>query len=144
MEVCIINRSHHPLPTYATLCASGMDLHAFIKEPIILAPFERKLIGTGIFISLPKGYEAQVRPRSGFALKYGISVLNSPGTIDQDYRGEIKVMIINLSNEKFILENGDRIAQLVVSKYESIKWKEVSILDETTRGESGFGSTDEL
>jgi dUTP pyrophosphatase len=141
MKISIINRSHHPLPAYATLGASGMDLRAFIKESITLSPLQRVLVGTGVSIALPKGYEAQVRPRSGLALKQGITVLNSPGTIDADYRGEIKVLLINLSDQPFIVQNGDRISQLVIAKYESIVWQEVPVLDETARGERGHGST---
>ncbi|TSJ81090.1 MAG: dUTP diphosphatase [Candidatus Cardinium sp.] len=141
MEIPIVNQSHHPLPTYATLGASGMDLRAFTAAPIWLAAGQRILIATGIAIALPKGYEAQVRPRSGLALHHGITVLNSPGTIDADYRGEIKVLLINLSDQRFLVEDGDRIAQLVVTKYESVGWKVVPALDQTARGVGGHGST---
>ena len=141
MEISIVNQSHHPLPAYATLGASGMDLRAFTTTPIALAVGQRVLIGTGMAIALPEGYEAQVRPRSGLALHHGITVLNSPGTIDADYRGEIKVLLVNLSDQPFLIEDGDRIAQLVVAKYESVAWKVVPALDQTTRGAGGHGST---
>lgn len=141
MEVQIVNQSHHPLPAYATVGASGMDLRAFIDLPITVAALARVLVPTGIFIALPQGYEAQVRPRSGLALRYGITVLNSPGTIDHDYRGEIKVLLINLSDERFLVQDGDRIAQLVVAKYERVCWRAVSVLDQTDRGAGGHGST---
>ncbi|WP_243517706.1 MULTISPECIES: dUTP diphosphatase [unclassified Candidatus Cardinium] len=141
MEVPIINQSNHPLPAYATLGASGMDLRAFIPFPISLPVGQRVLISTGISIALPQGYEAQVRPRSGLALHHGITVLNSPGTIDADYRGTIKVLLINLSDQPFMVQDGDRIAQLVVSSYESVTWKVVSMLDQTVRGVGGHGST---
>ncbi|CAH2560044.1 dUTP diphosphatase [Cardinium endosymbiont of Oedothorax gibbosus] len=141
MEVRIVNQSHHPLPAYATLGASGMDLRALTPLPIRLSSGQRILIATGISIALPQGYEAQVRPRSGLALHHGITVLNSPGTIDADYRGEIKVLLINLSDQPFVVQDGDRIAQLVVSKYASILWKVVPVLDQTARGTGGHGST---
>lgn len=141
MEVPILNRSHHPLPAYATLGASGMDLRAFIKEPITLASLKSVLINTGMAIALPQGYEAQVRPRSGLALKHGVTVLNSPGTIDSDYRGEIKILLINLSDQPFVIQDGDRVAQLIIAKFESVLWKIVPELDSTTRGEGGHGST---
>lgn len=141
MKVQIINQSHHPLPAYATLGASGMDLRAFTHLPVQLAAGQRVLIATGISIALPQGYEAQVRPRSGLALHHGITVLNSPGTIDADYRGEIKVLLINLSDQPFVVQDGDRIAQLVVAKYESVRWKVVPVLDQTARGTRGHGST---
>lgn len=141
MNVKIINKSSHPLPSYETGSSAGMDLRAFISEPITLGSLERTVIKTGLFIELPVGYEAQVRPRSGLAAKKGISILNSPGTIDADYRGEIGVILVNLSREPYTIENGDRIAQLVISRHEHIFWKEVEILEETTRGEGGFGST---
>ncbi|TDG95715.1 dUTP diphosphatase [Cardinium endosymbiont of Culicoides punctatus] len=141
MHIPIINRSNHPLPTYATTGSSGMDLRAYIDAPITLSPLQKALIDTGITIALPKGYEAQVRPRSGLALKHGITVLNSPGTIDSDYRGEIKILLVNLSQESFTVQNGDRIAQLIIAKYEQICWKVVSVLDETARGIGGHGST---
>ena len=137
----IINKSNNPLPTYQSEGAAAVDLTAFLKEDIILKPLERALIPTGIQIALPKGYEAQVRPRSGLALKKGISVLNSPGTIDSDYRGDIGVILINLSNEDFIIHNGDRIAQLIVTSYSQISWVEQEKLDVTGRGKGGFGST---
>lgn len=141
MEIEIINKSHHPLPQYATAHAAGMDLKANLDSPIVLKPLERRLIGTGLFISLPVGYEAQVRPRSGLAFKKGITVLNSPGTIDADYRGEIGVILINLSNEDFIIEDGERIAQLVIAEHQQAAWVEVKELGITERGEGGFGST---
>lgn len=141
MKVPIINRSNHPLPAYATEGSSGMDLRAFVNGPVTLVPLQRLLIHTGVAIALPIGYEAQVRPRSGLALKHGITVLNSPGTIDTDYRGEIKILLINLSEVPFIIQDGDRIAQLVIAKYEQIFWEAVSVLDETARGVGGHGST---
>ena len=141
MEVKIVNKSNHRLPEYATSGAAGMDLKANTTEPIVLGPLERQMIPTGLYIALPEGYEAQVRPRSGLAAKYGVTVANSPGTVDADYRGEIKVILINLSNEKFIINPGDRIAQMVVAKYERVEWDEVADLNETERGEGGFGST---
>ena len=141
MTIKIINQSPHPLPNYETIASAGMDLRAFIKTPIVLKPLERTLIKTGLFIELPKGFEAQVRPRSGLAAKYGITVLNAPGTIDADYRGEIGVILINLSNENFEINNGERIAQLVIAKHEHIKWKEVDALSVTKRNNKGFGST---
>lgn len=139
MEIKIINKSHHPLPQYATAQSAGMDLRANIDEPITLAPLERKLITTGLFIALPAGYEAQVRPRSGLALKKGITVLNSPGTVDADYRGEIGVILVNLSNEPFVIQDGERIAQMVIAKHEQPQLIEVETLDETERGAGGFG-----
>lgn len=141
MNVKIINRSHHPLPQYATELSAGMDLRAFVSESITIQPLERKLIPTGLFIELPSGYEAQVRPRSGLAYKYGITVLNSPGTIDADYRGEIGVVLVNLSDTPFIIEDGERIAQLVVARYERIAWKNSDTLSESERGVGGFGHT---
>lgn len=141
MNVKIVNKSNHRLPEYATEKSAGMDLKANIDESIVLGPLERQMIPTGIHIQLPDGYEAQVRPRSGLAAKYGITVCNTPGTIDADYTGEIKVILINLSHEKFVINPGDRIAQLVVAKYERVEWNEVATLDETERGEGGFGST---
>ena len=137
----IINKSKHPLPHYATSQSAGMDIRANIDDAINLKPMERVLVKTGLFIALQEGYEAQVRPRSGLALKKGITVLNSPGTIDADYRGEIGVILVNLSQEDFLLEDGERIAQLVIAKYEQADWKEVEILSETKRGAGGFGST---
>ena len=141
MKVRIVNRSSFPTPAYATEMSAGMDLKADIAEPVKLMPLERAMIPTGLFIALPEGTEAQVRPRSGLAAKFGISVLNSPGTIDADYRGEIKVILVNLSNEPFVVNPGERIAQLVIARYEKIEWDEVEVLDETERGEGGFGST---
>lgn len=139
MEVQIINKSHHPLPQYATPLSAGMDLRANITEPVTLKPLERTLVPTGLFMALPEGYEAQVRPRSGLALKKGITVLNTPGTIDADYRGEICVILINLSAEPFIINDGERIAQMVIAKHEQPDFIEVKALDETERGAGGFG-----
>lgn len=141
MKVQIINKSKHALPEYATEQSAGVDLRANVNEPITMQPLERKLIPTGLFISLPKGYEAQVRPRSGLAIKKGITVLNSPGTIDADYRGEICVILINLSKEPFVIEDGERIAQMVIARHEQAEWEEVQVLDETERGAGGFGHT---
>ncbi|RPD97783.1 dUTP diphosphatase [Aureibaculum marinum] len=141
MTVRIINKSKHPLPNYETSASAGMDLRANIDTPITLKPLERIIIKTGLFIALPVGYEAQVRPRSGLAAKKGITVLNAPGTIDADYRGEIGVILVNLSNEDFIVNDGERIAQLVIAQYTQAKWEQVEILDETKRGAGGFGST---
>ncbi|WP_114749202.1 dUTP diphosphatase [Pleomorphovibrio marinus] len=141
MEIKVINKSKHPLPHYQTAQSAGMDLRADLEKPIVILPLERKLIGTGLYIALPKGYEAQIRPRSGLAYKNGITVLNSPGTIDADYRGEIKVLLINHSQEPFTVFDGERIAQLVVAKYEQISWQESMELDETVRGSGGYGST---
>jgi len=139
MKIKIKNISPYPSPTYATSNAAGLDLQANIQEPITLKPLERTLIPTGLFIALPVGYEAQVRPRSGLAIKHGITVLNTPGTIDSDYRGEIKVILINLGNEEFTISPGDRIAQLVINAHARIEWEEVDALDDTERGEGGFG-----
>lgn len=139
MEVKVINKSNNPLPEYSTIMSAGMDLRAFIEHPIVLRSLNRVLIPTGLYIELPKRYEAQVRPRSGLALKHGVTVLNSPGTIDADYRGEICVILINLSNEPFFINSGDRIAQLVFHKYAKAEFVEVEHLDETERGEGGFG-----
>src|SRR5690606_35134386 len=141
MNIKIINKSSHALPAYETGSSAGMDLRANISEPIALKPLERAIVKTGLFIELPVGYEAQVRPRSGLAAKKGITVLNSPGTIDADYRGEIGVILVNLSNEVFIVENGERVAQLVIARHEHISWQEVDVLEETSRGAGGFGST---
>lgn len=141
MQIKIINKSQHSLPNYETNASAGMDLRANIEAPITLKPLERALVKTGLFIELPIGYEAQVRPRSGLAFKKGITVLNSPGTVDADYRGEIGVILVNLSNEAFVVENGERIAQLVIAKHERAEWIEVNELTETNRGEGGFGST---
>ena len=141
MTVQIINKSKHQTPSYETILSAGMDLRANISESLILKPLERVIVKTGLFIALPAGLEAQVRPRSGLAAKRGITVLNSPGTVDADYRGEIGVILVNLSNEDFLIKDGERIAQLIIAKHEQITWKEVSILDKTERGEGGFGST---
>lgn len=141
MKINIINKSQHALPKYETIASAGMDLRANLSEAITLKPLERTLVKTGLFMELPVGFEAQVRPRSGLALKKGITVLNSPGTIDADYRGEIGVILINLSNEDFVIENGERIAQLVIAKYEQAEFIEVNELSETSRGAGGFGST---
>lgn len=141
MKVNIVNKSAFPAPAYATSLSAGMDLKANITEPVLLEPLERAMIPTGLFIELPQGYEAQVRPRSGLAAKFGITVANAPGTIDADYRGEIKVILINLSKEKFVINPGERIAQMVVAKHETVEWEEVGTLGETQRGEGGFGST---
>ena len=140
MKVRIVNKSAYPTPSYATEKSAGMDLKADIKEPITLGSLERAMVPTGLYIALPDGTEAQVRPRSGLAAKFGISVLNAPGTIDADYRGEVKVILVNLSNEPFTINPGERIAQMVVAKYEKVEWDEVEVLDETERGEGGFGS----
>ncbi|WP_396182227.1 dUTP diphosphatase [Flavobacterium sp.] len=141
MQINIINNSQHPLPNYETVASAGMDLRANLTESIILKSLERTIVKTGLFIELPIGYEAQVRPRSGLAAKKGITVLNSPGTIDADYRGEIGVILVNLSNEDFVIENGERVAQLVIAKHERAEWIEVTELSETSRGTGGFGST---
>ena len=141
MKIQIINKSKHELPSYETIASAGMDLRANISEEIILKPLERAIVKTGLFIALPVGFEAQVRPRSGLAAKKGITVLNSPGTIDADYRGEIGVILVNLSNENFVINDGERIAQLVIAKHERAEWEQVNILSETDRGYGGFGST---
>ena len=139
MKVQIINRSHHPLPQYATPQSAGVDLRANIEAPIELRPMERRLVPTGIFMALPPGYEAQVRPRSGLAIKHGITVLNTPGTIDADYRGEVCVILVNLSDEPFVIADGERIAQMVIARHEQAEWQEVEVLSETERGVGGFG-----
>lgn len=141
MKVNIINKSAHALPNYETIASAGMDLRANLEESVVLLPLGRAIIKTGLFIELPIGYEAQVRPRSGLAAKKGVTVLNSPGTVDADYRGEIGVILVNLSNEAFTIENGERIAQLVIAKHERAEWTEVEALTETSRGAGGFGST---
>lgn len=141
MIIKIINKSHHPLPQYETVHSSGMDLRAFLPEPITLQPLQRAVIPTGLYIELPPGFEAQIRPRSGLAAKHGITVLNTPGTIDADYRGEIKVILINLSNEPYVINDGDRIAQMIIARYETIQLEEVTELTDTTRGKGGFGHT---
>lgn len=139
MNVSIVNHSSHPLPAYATLLSAGMDLRANLPSPIVLQPGERTIVPTGLFIALPPGFEAQVRPRSGLAAKHGITVLNAPGTVDADYRGEIGVILINLGQEPFVVENGERIAQLVVARHETVEWTLVDSLDTTDRGNGGFG-----
>ena len=139
MKVQIINRSHHPLPQYATELSAGVDLRANIEAPVELRPMERKLIPTGLFMALPPGFEAQVRPRSGLAIKHGITVLNTPGTIDADYRGEVCVILINLSDEPFVIADGERIAQMVIARHEQAEWEPVEVLSETERGAGGFG-----
>lgn len=141
MKVQIINKSHHPLPSFATLSSAGMDIRAFLEEAITLQPMERRIIPTGLYMALPDGYEAQIRPRSGLAIKKGITLLNTPGTIDADYRGEIGVIMVNLSSEAFVVEDGERIAQMVIARYEQPEWLEVEDLDETERGAGGFGHT---
>jgi len=141
MQIKIINTSNHPLPSYETVLSAGMDIRANLETPITLKPLARAIIKTGLFIELPQGYEAQVRPRSGLAAKKGITVLNAPGTVDADYRGEIGVILVNLSNEDFVVESGERIAQLVIAKHERATWDLADTLSETTRGEGGFGST---
>ena len=141
MKIKVVNKSKHPLPHYATTQSAGMDLRANLDEPIILKPLDRTLVKTGIFMELPVGYEAQVRPRSGLAFKKGITVLNTPGTIDADYRGEVGVILVNLSNEDFVVEDGERVAQMVIAKHEQPSWEEVEELIETERGAGGFGST---
>lgn len=141
MEIKIINKSAHALPSYETNASAGMDLRANLDEPVTLGPLERAVVKTGLFIELPIGFEAQVRPRSGLAAKHGITVLNSPGTIDADYRGEIGVILVNLSNEAFTIQNGERIAQLIIANHERAEWIESDLLSQTVRGEGGFGST---
>lgn len=141
MKVQIINKSKHPLPAYATEQSAGMDIRANLEQPVVLKPLQRCLVPTGLYIALPSGYEAQLRPRSGLALKKGITLLNTPGTIDADYRGEIGIILVNLSSEDFVIEDGERIAQMVIARYEQVEWKEVEILNETERGTGGFGHT---
>jgi dUTP pyrophosphatase len=141
MRVRIVNHSKHNLPAYSTLHSAGMDLCANIEEPVVLKPMERCLIKTGLFIELPEGYEAQIRPRSGLALKKGITILNTPGTIDADYRGEIGIILINLSNDDFVINDGERICQMIVAKYEKIEWESCDVLEDTERGKGGFGHT---
>lgn len=141
MQVEIINKSKHPLPHYASTGAAGLDVRANLDAPITIKPLERVLIKTGLFLAIPLGFECQVRPRSGLAFKHGITVLNSPGTIDSDYRGELGVLLVNLSNEEFVINDGERVAQLVFAKHETIDWKETDQLTDTKRGEGGFGST---
>lgn len=141
MKVQIINKSKHPLPQYATPLAAGMDVRANLDEPLVLKPLDRCLVPTGLYMAIPAGYEVQVRPRSGLAIKKGITVLNSPGTIDADYRGEVRIILVNLSSEEFVIEDGERIAQLVIARHEQAEWVEVESLDETERGAGGFGHT---
>ena len=141
LNVSIINKSNNPLPAYQTMQAAGVDLCAFLEEEIVLNPMDRKLVGTGLYMALPEGFEAMIRPRSGMAFKHGITVINSPGTIDADYRGEIKIALINLSNEKFTIKSGDRVAQMVINKYEQIDFKLTDSLSETDRGAGGYGHT---
>lgn len=141
MKVKIVNNSHHPLPEYQTSSSAGMDLRAYIENPVVVLPLQRVIIPTGLFIELPHGFEAQVRPRSGLALRHGLTVLNSPGTIDPDYRGEIKVILINLSTEPFTISDGERIAQMIINKYEHIEWSVTSELAQSERGAGGFGHT---
>lgn len=141
MKVKVINNSHHPLPRYETLLSAGMDVRANLSEPIVLRPLERALVPTGLFVELPAGYEMQVRPRSGLAAKYGLTVLNAPGTVDADYRGEVKVILANLSNADFTINDGERIAQLVVAQHAQVEWEEAVELSDTSRGAGGFGST---
>ncbi|MBO5805706.1 MAG: dUTP diphosphatase [Tidjanibacter sp.] len=141
MKVKVINNSHHPLPRYETPLSAGMDVRANLDEPITLSPLERALVPTGLFVELPEGYEMQVRPRSGLAAKFGLTVLNAPGTIDADYRGEVKVILVNLSNEPFTINDGERIAQLVVAQHAQVEWIDADTLSESERGAGGFGST---
>tara|TARA_B110000037_G_C16995409_1_gene454864 strand:- start:267 stop:701 length:435 start_codon:yes stop_codon:yes gene_type:complete len=141
IDLSIINKSNNPLPKYQTKQSAGLDLCAFLDEELILKPMDRKLIGTGLFIALPEGFEAMIRPRSGMAFKHGITVINSPGTIDADYRGEIKIALVNLSQENFTIKNGDRVAQMVVNKYEQVSFNLTDSLDDTERGEGGYGHT---
>ncbi|WP_298651370.1 dUTP diphosphatase [uncultured Proteiniphilum sp.] len=141
MKIKIVNKSRHPLPEYATVSAAGMDLRANLEEPVVLKPLERTLVPTGIYIQLPEGYEAQIRPRSGLAIKHGIGIVNAPGTIDADYRGEIRVILVNLSNENFTIQDGERICQMVIAGHARVEWEAVGSLDETERGAGGFGHT---
>ncbi len=141
MELPVINRSNNPLPEYQTSQSAGVDLRAFLEEDVILKPMERKLIGTGLYMALPEGYEAMIRPRSGMAFKYGISVINTPGTIDADYRGELKIALINLSQDDYTVKSGDRVAQMIINKYEQVTFRLTDKLDETSRGSGGYGHT---
>ncbi len=141
MQIPIVNQSKHPLPAYETEASAGMDLRANLEAPVMLKPLQRALIPTGLFIELPVGFEAQIRPRSGLAIKHGLSLLNTPGTIDADYRGEIKVILVNLSDQEFTVNDGERIAQMVISRHETAQWKLVEKLNETSRGSGGFGHT---
>ncbi len=141
LAVKVINKSHHPLPAYQTPAAAGLDLRAWLSEPITLKPLERALVPTGLYLEIPEGYEAQVRPRSGLAYKHGVTVLNSPGTIDADYRGEVKVLLVNLSAEAFVIQDGERIAQMVVAQHAVVQWEDSAALTESLRGAGGFGSS---
>lgn len=141
MDIKIINKSHHQLPQYATALSAGMDLRANLSESIVLEPLCRAMVPTGLFIALPEGYEAQIRPRSGLSIKHGVTVINTPGTIDADYRGEICVLLVNLSNEPFTINDGERICQMVIAKHEHVEWTPVEVLDKTERGAGGFGHT---
>ena len=141
MHVKIINQSKHPLPSYQTESSAGMDLRAELTQPVTIKPLERKLIGTGLYLEFPKGFEAQIRPRSGLAFKHGLTVLNTPGTIDADYRGEIKVLLVNLSDTDYTVSDGERVAQMVISKHETVQWETTEVLSETERGAGGYGST---
>ena len=141
MQIQIVNKSHHKLPQYATALSAGLDIRANLDSPITLKPLGRAIVPTGLFIALPQGYEAQIRPRSGLAIKKGITVLNSPGTIDADYRGEICIILVNLSSDDFVIEDGERICQMVIARHEQAVWEEVEVLDQTERGEGGFGHT---
>lgn len=144
MEIKVINKSNHPLPSYATEQSAGMDIRANLTTPITLAPMQRCLIPTGLYMAIPKGYEAQIRPRSGLAIKKGVTVLNSPGTIDADYRGEVCIILVNLSNEPFVIEDGERIAQMVIARHEQATWSVTESLDDTERGAGGFGHTGKI
>lgn len=141
MQVKIVNKSDNDLPAYSTVMSAGMDLRAYLQAPVVLKPLERKLIPTGLFIELPQGYEAQIRPRSGLAIKKGITVLNTPGTIDADYRGEIGIILVNLSQDDFVVESGERICQMIIATHETVEWNLVELLEETDRGAGGFGHT---
>lgn len=141
IDIKVVNKGKHPLPQYATAMSAGMDLRANIDAPVVLHPMERKLIPTGIFMALPEGYEAQVRPRSGLALKHGVTVLNTPGTIDADYRGEVMVLLVNFSTNDFIVEDGERVAQMVIARHEQGRWQQTDVLDDTERGAGGYGHT---
>lgn len=139
LKVKIINKSHHPLPAYATPGSSGMDVRAFLNHPIVLQPLERVLVPTGLYLQLPRGYECQIRPRSGMSLKHGITIANTPGTVDSDYRGEIGIIVINLSKDPFVINDGERICQMVITKYDRVEWEQVERIDETVRGDGAFG-----
>jgi dUTP pyrophosphatase len=141
MKIRIVNKSKHSLPSYSTENSAGMDLRANIDEPLVLKPLERKLVSTGLFVEIPVGYEAQIRPRSGLALKHGITIMNTPGTIDSDYRGEIGVILVNLSDKEFVITDGERICQMIIAKHESVEWDAVEFLNDSIRGEGGFGHT---